>query len=173
MTQGRMRCVALSMCKRENIKKNFASFVTRRKNATQHTVDFTCVRTLRVPCVRPCMYVDHNLQLQTTTELTATSSTSRTMLWKSVKLTRKNVLYALCHAKYGSSNSSEIDSTSISSVRCGQRHDHVFDRSEAHAQSACGAQGAACAILISQTIIMATYSINLFRFIQTTRLDVR
>ena len=39
-------------------------------------------------------------------ELTATPS--GTMPWK---LTRKNVLYALCHTKYGSLNSSEIDST--------------------------------------------------------------
>ena len=36
---------------------------------------------------------------------------SRTIPWKSVKLTRHNFLYALSHAKYGSSNASEIDNT--------------------------------------------------------------
>ena len=73
-----------------------------------YTVDFTCIRTLRVPCVRPCVYIDQNLQLRTTTEWTTTPS--RTIPWKSVKLTCQNFLYALSHAKYGSSNASEIDS---------------------------------------------------------------
>ena len=80
------------------------------------TVDFTCIRALRVPCVRSRMDIDQNLRLRTTTELTATPS--RTIPWKSVKLTCQNFLYTLSHAKYGSSNASEIDSIMTPTTFC-------------------------------------------------------
>ena len=57
------------------------------------------------------MYIDQNLQLWTTTKLTATPS--RSIPWKSTKLTCQNFLYTLSHAKYGSSNVSEIDSNQV------------------------------------------------------------
>ena len=48
------------------------------------TVDFTCVRTLRVACVRQRVYIDQNSWLRTVMESKATPS--RTIPWGSVKL---------------------------------------------------------------------------------------
>ena len=71
------------------------------------TVDFTCVRTLRVACVRPRMYTDQCSRLRTATD--SKSTPSRTIPWGSVKPHAKKFLYASSHAKHGSSNASEID----------------------------------------------------------------
>ena len=68
-------------------------------------LQLTCVRTLHAPCVRPRMYID---RIYSCGLLTATPC--RTIPWKSMKLTHQNVLYVLSHAKYRSSNTSEIDS---------------------------------------------------------------
>ena len=60
------------------------------------TVDFTCVQTLRVACVRPRMYTEQSSRLRTVTDSKATPS--RTILWGSVKPHAKNFLYASSHA---------------------------------------------------------------------------
>ena len=73
------------------------------------TVDFTCVRTLRVACMRPHMHIDQNPWLRTVMESKATPS--RRIPWGSVKLHAINLLYASSHAKHGSSNASEIACT--------------------------------------------------------------
>ena len=77
------------------------------------------------------MYIDQNLRIRTITELTATPS--RTMPWKSVKLTRENVLYVLCDAKYGSLNSSEIDSSLGHRDKTSKRGSRVHLEAIAHA----------------------------------------
>ena len=58
----------------------------RRIRPRASTVE--CVRTLRVACVRPRMYIDQNLQLGTVTESKTTPS--RTIPWGSVKVCAPN-----------------------------------------------------------------------------------